>query len=170
MLRATPCRRGQTLIELLIVATIMIIFGALGVDLLRPSGEEKIQGAVRMFAQDIEYARGATLINPDDPASVWLAQDQRGWIVARNSTPTVAMVCSDGTSLSRVLGHGMFEAAQGVRLVSSNTSQRQVQFDPFGGVITSPASIDVFFADSNSKCTITFDSSTGAMLLNWSNP
>jgi Tfp pilus assembly protein FimT len=167
LLRATPCRRGQTLIEILIVASIMVILGALSIDLLRPSSEEKIQGAVRMFAQDVEWARGATLTNPDDPASIRLMEDQTGWMVSRNSTPTVAMVSSDGASMSRVMGVGMSEAAQGVRLVSSNTSQRQVEFDPFGGVKTSPASIAMFLPDSTSKCTITFDSVTGAMKLNW---
>ena len=164
---ATPCRRGQTLIEILIVAAIMVILGALSIDLLRPSSDEKIQGAVRMFAQDVEWARGATLTNPDDPASIRLLADQTGWMVSRNSTPTVAMVSSDGASMSRVMGVGMSEAAQGVRLVSSNTSQRQVEFDPFGGVKTSPASIAIFLPDSTSKCTITFDSVTGAMKLNW---
>ena len=167
LLRATPCRRGQTLIEILIVASIMVILGALSIDLLRPSSEEKILGAVRMFAQDVEWARGATLTNPDDPASIRLMQDQTGWMVSRNSTPTVAMVSSDGASMSRVMGAGMSEAAQGVRLVSSNTSQLQVQFDPFGGVKTAPSSIAVFLPDSTSKCTITFDSVTGAMKLNW---
>ncbi len=167
LLRATPYRRGQTLIEILIVASIMVILGALSIDLLRPSSEEKILGAVRMFAQDVEWARGATLTNPDDPASIRLMQDQTGWMVSRNSTPTVAMVSSDGASMSRVMGAGMSEAAQGVRLVSSNTSQLQVQFDPFGGVKTAPSSIAVFLPDSTSKCTITFDSVTGAMKLNW---
>ncbi len=167
LLRATPCRRGQTLIEILIVASIMVILGALSIDLLRQSSDEKIQGAVRMFAQDVEWARGATLTNPDDPASIRLMEDQTGWIVSRNSTPTVAMVSSDGASMSRVMGVGMSEAAQGVRLVSSNTSQRQVEFDPFGGVKTPPASIAMFLPDSTSKCTITFDSVTGAMKLNW---
>ena len=163
------CRRGQTLIEILIVAAIIATLGALSVSLLRPRDEEKIEGAVRLFAQDAEWARGATLTNPDDPASIRLMQDQTGWIVARNSTPTVAMVCSDGTSMRRVLGQGMSQAADGVRLVSSNTSQTQVEFDPFGGVKTSPASIAMFLPDSTSKCTITFDSVTGAMKLNWSN-
>ena len=60
------CRRGQTLVEILIVAAIMVILGALSIDLFRPSSDEKIQGAVRMFAQDAEWARGATLTNPDD--------------------------------------------------------------------------------------------------------
>ena len=169
LLRATPCRRGQTLIEILIVASIMVILGALSIDLLRPSSDEKIQGAVRMFAQDVEWARGATLTNPDDPASIRLLADQTGWMVSRNSTPTVAMVSSDGASMSRVMGAGMSEAAQGVRLVSSNTSQLQVQFDPFGGVKTAPASIAIYLPNFTSKCTITFDSMTGAMQVNWSN-
>lgn len=90
-------------------------------------------------------------------------------MVSRNSTPTVAMVSSDGASMSRVMGVGMSEAAQGVRLVSSNTSQLQVQFDPFGGVKTAPTSIAIYLPNFTSKCTITFDSVTGAMKLNWSN-
>ena len=81
LLRATPCRRGQTLIEILLVASIIVILGALSIDLFRTSAEEKIQGALRMFAQDAEWARGATLTNPDDPASIRLMQDQTGWIV-----------------------------------------------------------------------------------------
>lgn len=52
---AMSYRRGQTLIEILIVAAIMVILGALSMELLRPSTEEKIQGAVRMFAQDVEW-------------------------------------------------------------------------------------------------------------------
>ena len=169
MLQVTTCRSGHSLIEILMVVLIMVILGALSVDIFRPSTEEKIQGAVRMFAQDVEWARGATLTNPDDPASIRLREDQTGWMVSRNSTSTVAMVSSDGASMSRVMGVGMSEAAQGVRLVSSNTSQRQVEFDPFGGVKNPLVSIAIFLPDSTSKCTITFDSVTGAMKLNWSN-
>ena len=167
MLQVTTCRRGHSLIEILMVVFIVAILGALSIDLLRPSSDEKIQGAVRMFAQDVEWARGATLTNPDDPASIRLLADQTGWMVSRNSTPTVAMVSSDGASMSRVMGVGMSEAAQGVRLVSSNTSQLQVQFDPFGGVKTAPTSIAIYLPNFTSKCTITFDSVTGAMKLNW---
>ncbi len=163
-------RPGYTLIEILIVVVIISTLAALGMDLLRPRDEERIAGAVRMFAQDVEWARSATLSMPHDPASIRLLEDETGWMVARNSAPTIAMTASDGTTMYRVLGEGMSASANGVRLVSSDTDERQIEFEPFGGVRTSPASIEMFLPDSDRKCLITFNESNGSIQVTWPNP
>lgn len=162
-------RRGYTLIEMLVVVLIIATLAALSMDLLRPRDEERIEGAVRMFTQDVEWARSATLNNPDDPAAIRLAEDGSGWFIARNSTPTVAMTAADGSTMRRTLGQGMSQAAAGVRLVSSSSSQTKIEFEPFGGVREGPASVTAFLPDSNRSCLITFTPDTGSITVNWPN-
>jgi len=162
-------RRGYTLIEMLVVTLIVATLAGLGMDLLRPRDEERIEGAVRMFTQDVEWARSATLNNPDDPAAIRLSDDGSGWFIARNSTPTVAMTAADGSPMRRTLGEGMSEAASGVRLISSPAAQRKIEFEPFGGVREGPASIEATLPDSDRKCLITFQPGTGAITINWPN-
>ena len=163
-------RRGFTLLELLVVVLIIATLSALSIDLMRPSAEERIQGAVRLFARDVEWARSATLTNPDDPVALRLASDGSGWTVSRNSTPETALVASDGSSMRRTFGTGSFEATSGVRLISSNASQRTIEFEPFGGVRQAPASVSFALSDFDTQCRITFESGSGNIQTSWINP
>lgn len=162
-------RRGYTLIEMLVVTLIVATLAGLSMDLLRPRDEERIEAAVRMFVRDVEWARSATLNNPDDPAAIRLAEDGSGWFIARNATPTVAMTAADGSTMRRTLGQGRSEAASGVRLISSPASQRKVEFEPFGGVREGPSSIEAYLPDSDRSCLITFAAGTGSITINWPN-
>lgn len=163
-------RRGVTLIEVLVVVLIIATLSALSVDLLRPSAEERVQGAARLFARDVEWARSATLTNPDDPVSIVLASDGSGWLVSRNSSPTTALSASDGSVMRRTFGSGSASASTGVQLVSASASQRTIAFEPFGGVRQGPAYIQLFLPDSKAKCQITFESGTGNIRTSWLNP
>ena len=163
-------RSGFTLIELLMVAVIMGVLAALSISLMRPGDEERVQGAVRVFARDVEWARSATLTNPDDPVSIHLATDGTGWLVSRNSAPDTPLTAADGSVMRRTMGSGISEAAAGVQLTSFSATQRQIEFEPFGGVRTSPAYFDLILPDSGTKCRITFESGTGNIQTSWSNP
>ena len=161
--------RGFTLIELLVVALIIGVLAALSINLFATRDEDRIAGAVRLLERDMEWARSATLTNPDDPAAIRLNADGTGWIVSRNSTPTTAMKGADGTPMSRTLGAGWAEAADGVRVVSVSNI-RNVEFEPFGGVKQAPEAIEAYLPDSVRKCRITFESGTGNLLKTWPNP
>lgn len=161
--------RGFTLIELLIVVLIIGIVGSLSVSMFQMHDTDRIEGAVRLLERDLEWARSATLANPDDPAAVRLNADGRGWIVSRNSTPTVAMVAGDGTEMIRALGSGWAEAAEGVRIAGASNA-RVIEFDAFGGIRQAPTSVEAALPDSFDKCLITFDPGTGNLLKSWSNP
>jgi len=163
-------RRGFTLIETLVVVLIMATLSALAIGMMRPGQEERLQGAARLFARDVEWARSATLTNPDDPVALRLASDGSGWTVSRNSTPDTPLVASDGSSMRRTFGQGSFEAAAGVRLISSNASQRTIEFEPFGGVRQSPASVSFALSDCATQCRITFESGSGNIQTTWTNP
>ncbi len=163
-------RRGFTLLELLVVVLIIATLSALSIDLMRPSAEERIQGAVRLFARDVEWARSATLTNPSDPATIRLATDGSGWLVSRLSTPDTPLTAADGSTMRRTLGTGVSEASAGVKLVSISNSQRTVEFEPFGGVRQSPASISFALSDIVTQCRITFESGTGNIQTSWINP
>lgn len=162
-------RPGYTLIELLVVVTIIASLAGLGMDLMRPGDEERIQGAVTLLTRDVEWARTATLTNPDDPAAIHLSSDGTGWFIARNSAPTVPLTGSDGSRMQRTLGVGMSEAATDVRLRPSSASQRKIEFEAFGGVREAPASIEAYLPDSSVSCLITFEHGTGSITTNWLN-
>ena len=163
-------RRGFTLIELLVVVLIIATLSALAIGMMRPGQEERLQGAARLFVRDVEWARSATLTNPDDPVALRLSSDGSGWVVSRNSTPDTPLVASDGSSMRRTFGSGAFEAAAGVRLISGNASQRTIEFEPFGGVRQSPASISFALSDFHTQCRITFESGSGNIQTTWINP
>ena len=162
-------RRGVTMLEVLVVVLIVACLAALSIDLLRPGFEERIAGAARLLARDVEWARSATLTNPDDPAAIRLDADGSGWIVSRNSSPTTAMSASDGSQMRRTLGSGAAEAAVGVRL-SSSQNLRTIEFEAFGGVKQAPSFVDLTLPDVNRKCRITFESGTGNLQTSWPNP
>jgi prepilin-type N-terminal cleavage/methylation domain-containing protein len=163
-------RRGFTLLELLIVVLIIATLSALSMDLFRTSGEERLQGAARLFRADVEWARSATLNNPDDPAAIHLTADGSGWHVARNSAPLVAMTGADGSQMRRVMGTGAAEVAQGVTLAPGTAGANKIEFDPFGGVRTGPSSLSMTLPDFDRECLITFENGTGLLQISYSNP
>ncbi len=158
------------MIELLVALLIVGVLAALGMDLFRQHDQERLRGAVRLLEQDIEWARTATLTNPDDPASIRMLDDGSGWMVVRQSAPTVPIAAADGSLMHRTLGQGMSEAAGGVQVGSVVATNRLIDFEAYGGVRESGASVELFLPDSGSNCLITFESATGMTQVAWANP
>lgn len=163
-------RRGTTLLEVLVTLLIIGVLAALGVDLFSHYRAESLQGAARMLEQDVEWARSATLANPDDPASILLLDDGTGWMVVRQSAPNTPVTASDGTSMRRVLGEGMAACAAGTRISLPAGSTRSLEFEAYGGVRTSPNNLEMILPDSKEQCLIIFDLGTGQMQVQWPNP
>lgn len=163
-------RRGFTLLELLIVVLIVATLGALSIDLFRTHGEERLQGAARLFRADVEWARSATLSNPDDPTAIHLMADGSGWYVARNSAPLVALTGSDGAEIRRVMGTDLGDVTEGVSISPGTAGANKIEFDPFGGVRTGPSSVSLTLPDVDRECLITFESGTGLLKISYPNP
>jgi len=161
-------RRGFTLLDMLMVVLIIGVLAALGMDLLGQRDGERLRGVARMLEQDIEWARSATLSDPDDPASIRLLDDGSGWLVVRASDTDTPATASDGSLMLRTLGEGMAEAAAGVQVVSTGT--RTIEFEAFGGVRIFPATLSIVLPDSESQCLVTCDPASGAMQVTWPNP
>jgi prepilin-type N-terminal cleavage/methylation domain-containing protein len=163
-------RRAFTLIELLIVVLIVAALGTLSVQMFRAHPEDRLEGAARLFRADAEWARSATLLQPEDPAAVRLKADRTGWMVSRNSSPLVPLDAADGSAMERVLGEGHAEAAAGVSVAVGEDDGLVVEFEPFGGVRSAPATLVFTLPDSDLQCLITFDSESGALLVTYPNP
>ena len=163
-------RRAFTLIELLVVVLIIATLATLSMDLFRMQDAERIEGAVRLFRSDVEWARSATLTKPDDPATIRLLDDGSGWCITRASTPTVTLSGSDGVPLRRVFGEDSAPSTDGMTVAPSGSALRVLEFDPFGGLRTGPSELRFTLPDSTNECLITIEAGTGNLSTSWINP
>ena len=163
-------RRGFTLIELLIVVLIVATLASLSMSLFQMHDDERLQGAVRIFQADVEWARSASLANPDDPARIHVLEDGSGWYIARTSAALVPLEAADGAPMRRVLGEGLAAAAAGITVTTSPSGTKILEFDPFGGVRSGPTGLSFVLPDSDSECLITFEPGSGSLISTYSNP
>jgi prepilin-type N-terminal cleavage/methylation domain-containing protein len=164
------CRRGFTLLELLIVVLIVATLAAVSMDLFRIHEEERLQGAARLFRSDVEWARSATLSDPGDPAAIHLMTDGSGWYVARDSAPLVALTGSDGAEIRRVMGTDLGALTEGISISPGTAGANRIEFDPFGGLRTGPNSVSLHLQDFDRQCLITFENDTGLLRVSYPNP
>jgi len=162
--------QGFTLLELLVVVLIVATLAGLSMNLFATHDDERLLGVTRVFRADVEWARSATLANPDDPAAIHLASDGSGWHVARNSAPLVAIEAADGQPMRRVLGEDAIGFASGISVGPSAGGPLKLQFDPFGGVQSGPTGVELTLPDSETQCLITFDAASGTPSVQWVNP
>ncbi|MSR40283.1 MAG: type II secretion system protein [Phycisphaerales bacterium] len=142
--------RGYTLIEVLIVVTVLGLASALLTPLLGNRGDFDVQAAVRMLVADLTFAQSDALAL-QELRRVHFYEDGTGWCLVRieesdlNSTfdASSADYISDPLAGSDrqlayivQLGNGNFGGAR-VESVELDGNSRDVSFDELGGTVSS---------------------------------
>lgn len=92
--RRTPREGGRsayTLIEVLIVVTILGIVAAIVVPAGGTTGATKVRAAARLLVADIEFAQNESIAHPDDPRLLVIDQANSRYWVAAVSDPATAI-------------------------------------------------------------------------------
>ena len=136
-LRGHPeARRGFTLIELMVVVTIVAVAAAFIVPLARDEDRVRVMAAATVLASDIELAQVMTIAHPDDPVVVRFDADKNAYWLAYRDTPDDAMPHPDtGDLYEVVLGQGRAGSAAGVTMTIDKLPTNTLVFDESGGLI-----------------------------------
>jgi len=142
-------RRGFTLIEVLVVATIIGIAAAVVVPSLRSRGDLDLQAAVRQLVADVSFAQGDALANQEFRRIHFFA-DGTGWCIVRlderslrdDFDPSEAEYVDDplagggkgGGSITRLSAGERFSSVR-VDLVAIDGDRRDLTFDALGGTV-----------------------------------
>ena len=144
-------RRGYTLIEVLIVVTILGLAAALLVPYLSSKGDFDTQSAVRTLIADISFAQSDALANQGF-RSVYFYPDGTGWCLVRSNEDSLAEEFDPGTAdyvydpLASHAERGAYimnlnngQQFSSVRVTSVNIDggKRLLTFDELGGTVAS---------------------------------
>lgn len=151
-------RQGFTLLEVLVVATIVAVLAALATDLFSGARLERLEAAIRILENDMAYARSKAIAAPADPIMLRFDADGKGYRVARASMPDLAISGPNGPLRVR-FGEQRASTAAGATV--STVGSRDVVFGPFGGVMDPVPTIRVSLDGGPEYSTVALDPFTG---------
>jgi prepilin-type N-terminal cleavage/methylation domain-containing protein len=88
---ASAARRGYTLIEMLIVISLMSIFAALLLPNFEPSVRDQLRGAAEIIAADLSYARNLA-VSHDTKYTIQFRQASNSYVLTHTGTNTTLNV------------------------------------------------------------------------------
>lgn len=151
-------RRAFTVLEVLVVAVIVGIVAALGIDMFSGARLERLEAAIRLLEADMAYARSLAIASPSEPVLLRVHADGRGYHLAGSDFPDSALIGPNGPVRVR-FGEARGASAAGARL--SWTGARDVFFGPFGGVMDPVPSLRVSLDGGTEYSTLALDPFTG---------
>lgn len=166
-LRRSTWRGGFTLVEILIVCTLMAVLAGLCMDMFQGNKYEDVEAGVRILRADIDYARVLALSNPTSGIVLRVFDDGTGYRIANSATPTVPLEGPNGP-LSVTFGSGRAESCPGLLLTSSASTT--VTFGPFGGISDPVPTLTMTLSDSGERATLVFDAFTGDSTVTYQPP
>lgn len=104
-------RKALTLVEMLIVITLIAIAASLAVPLLGDTAGTRLQSAARLLVADLAFAQIESITHADDPCCVAFDQASGSYTVARSSTPATP-ITNPGTNQPYVTQFGIGRASE----------------------------------------------------------
>ena len=104
-------RPAFTLVELLIVITLIAIAATVAVPMLSDTDGTRLQSAARLLVADLEFAQIESITHADDLCLITLDQATGSYTVSKASAPATAMT-NPGTNQSYVTQFGTGRAAE----------------------------------------------------------
>ena len=161
--RPGPARpaRAFTVIELLIVVTIIAIAASLVIPMVEKTGTTRLRAATRMLVADLEFAQIESMSHGDDPRLVVL-EGAGGYRIAPRSAPATAITNgADGQAYRVTYGTGRAAELAGVTISAyALGGDLELGFGTYGQLDQdTPASITL--AAAGHTVTVTVDPDTG---------
>jgi len=154
-------RGGFTLIEMMIIATIVAIIATLAVPMMSSQESTKLRSAASLVVADLEYAQAQTIANSDSPCVVVL-NSASTYTIATTATPLVGITNPiDKQPYVTTFGTGRASALQGVTLSAwSLDGDNKIGFGAYGQ-LDQTANATITLACNGNTLTITLDATTG---------
>jgi len=133
---ASSRRRGLTLVEVLVVVSILAIVGLLMVPMGSRAEATRLQMAARRLVADLEYAQIKSIGNAEDPCAVVFNAADGEYFIARRSTATLP-INNPATQTPYVVrfGHGAAIGLDGVTIDGINLGGGdKLEFDSQGAL------------------------------------
>jgi prepilin-type N-terminal cleavage/methylation domain-containing protein len=142
-MRSTTTRRGYTLVEILIVVTLLGIAGAMVIPSMGETGVIRVQGAVRQIVADITFAQADAVAFQERRAIVFNVTDSSYTLV---SVPAGTIDVATNTLYDPTKGDGRYvvdlrdERFGGARITAVNfgNGSQNLIFDGLGGPVATP--------------------------------
>jgi len=154
--------RGLTLVELMIVVTIIAIAAALAVPRLGGTQTTRLRAAAELLAADLAFAQIESIAHGDDPRMVVFDPDASEYHLAASSTPDTPLDNPVGGQPYRVaFGQGRAGELDGVSIQSLDVGgDDRLGFGLYGQLDqTEDASVTLALADQT--VTLTIDAVNG---------
>ncbi len=154
--------RGYTLLEMLIVVTII---GSVAV-LVRPGFVDdsrlRLQAAASILASDIQYAQSLSISSPGDPALIHFETTSPSWWIARVSDPETPVNRTDnGQPYVVTLGGGRGASAAGVGYALIDMPLGEIGFTPQGALTSLFDNPQIELSMGDYTITLTVSAATG---------
>lgn len=154
-------RGGFTLVEMMIIATIVAIIATLAVPMMSSPQSTKLRSAATLLVADLEYAQSRTIANGDSPCVV-VINSSTTYTIATAATPLVGITSPiDKQPYVTTFGTGRATALQGVTISAwSLGGDNKIGFGPYGQ-LDQTANATITLACNGNTLTITLDATTG---------
>lgn len=133
-LRVTMNRHALTLVEMLIVVTILAILAAIALPTVQSLGGTQLAAAGRLLSADVEFAQAESIAHPDDPRLIRFDVARATYWVAAKSNPLVPIRDPAGPSALLVqFGDARGAGLEGVGIQSIDLGgDAELRFDAWG--------------------------------------
>ncbi len=161
-IRARRNPAGFTLIEMMIVVSIIAIAAALVVPMLGETSGSKLRGAAGMLVADVSFTQIETVAHGDDKrVLVFDNDDDTYYIAAESDTTTPITNPINGQAYLIDYGNGTAKSLEGVTIDSySLDGDDELGFDVYGG-LDQATDATITLGCDGASITITIDAETG---------
>jgi prepilin-type N-terminal cleavage/methylation domain-containing protein len=157
--------RGFTLLEMLVVLTIVAALAAMAAPMLSDDSRLRVMAASSVLASDIELAQVMTISHPETPVVVRFDAEHAKYWLAYASDPETPLSREDtGQAYEITLGVGRARGADGVAFTIDGVSGETIAFGPHGGLtdFTLAPAIRLVYGDRGIQLAISAD--TGSIV------
>lgn len=159
------CRRGFTLIDLLITCAVIAIVLVAVVPGMSNDDSLRIIAAGNVLTADLEYAQSATLASPSDPTVVRIDEKGTGYWLALASEPdTPIKRPGSDEDYSITFGVGGADVLTGITLQAVDMVSPTIIFDGFGR-LADPTDAVLRLTNSTGSIDVTVRASTGSVFV-----